>query len=107
MRTSKIRLLSLAFLATFLVASTASASDLLKERARWEWSLPESKNKDYVKGHKFTGWVSGGLTHGGEPGSAEGTRPKLGKWVMTSPGTISLEITDKDHPLHGTIVVKQ
>jgi len=97
------RLLSLAFLATLLVSSAALASDILKGRARWEWSLPTSK----MEGHSFTGWLSGGLTVGGEAGSAEEKRPKLGTWKAAGPGEFELNITKKDHPLHGTITVKQ
>lgn len=103
MRTPMSRLLSLAILATLLLSCTALASNLLKGRARWEWSLPNS-NKG---GHTFTGWLSGGLTVGGEPGSAEEKRPKLGNWKAVGAGEFELHITKKDHPLHGTITVKQ
>src|SRR5438045_3131213 len=103
MRTPMSRLLSLAFLATLLVSSAAPASDILKGRARWEWSLPQGK----AEGHSFTGWLSGGLTIGGEPGSAEDKRPKLGNWKAAGPGEFELTITKKDHPLFGTIKVKQ
>ena len=103
MRISSIRLLSLAFLANVLVAGMTPASDLLKNRARWEWSLPDSK----ISGHTFTGWVGNGLTVGGKAGSPQDKRPQLGQWKITAPGEIQLTITKKDHPLHGTIQVKQ
>ena len=103
MRAPMSCLLSLTFLATLLAPSTAQPSDLLKGRARWEWSLPNGKKES----HTFTGWLSGGLTVGGEPGSAEDKRPKLGTWKALGSGEFELNITKKDHPLHGTIKIKQ
>src|SRR3954451_23459078 len=103
MRISSIRLLCLAFMANLLVSGLAPASNLLKDRARWEWSLPDSK----TEGHTFTGWVNGGLTIGGEKDSAQDKRPQLGQWEMSGPGEFQLAITKKDHPLAGTMQVKQ
>src|SRR5258708_34587206 len=98
MRVPTICLLSLAFLVALLMSLQAPASDVLKERARWEWSLPDNKNKDLVKGHMFTGWIDGGLTVGSEPGSAQEKRPKLGQWKTTGPGEVTMTITKEDHP---------
>ncbi len=95
-----IRRLGLSLVVSLLACATTSASDLLKNRARWEWSLPDSKEK--VTNSTFTGWVGGGLTVG--KGKTEAERTKIGEWNSIGAGEIHMVISKG--PLTGTIRVK-
>src|SRR5262245_29526042 len=98
MRPSLIPLLTLAFVVALIAGDTARSQDALKDRARWEWSLPDGKGK--VRESTFTGWVSGGLTVG--KGKTEKERTAIGRWSSPAPNEVHLVIDKTDHPLYGT-----
>lgn len=87
-------------LATLLLYGVAGAQDLLKDRARWEYTDPKTKTK-----HTLTGWVTFELTVG--PGATVKDRKQIGTWKSIGPDEIQLNVTDESHRLAGTIVVKK
>lgn len=92
---------SLLCLSPLLMIGAAAAQDLLKDRARWEYTDPKSKEK-----HTLTGWVPPGMELTVGPGATVNDRKKIGTWMSTGPDSVQLNVTDEKHRLHGTIKMK-
>lgn len=80
--------LSCSILAALVLCGSAMTHDLLKSRARWEWSLPQGKGKE--NSGTFTGWLSGGLTVG--RGETEKDRTHIGQWSSPAANEVHLKI---------------
>jgi hypothetical protein len=76
-----------------LLCGTVGAQDFLKDRARWEYTDPKTKEK-----HTLTGWVTGELTVG--KGATVKDRKHIGTWSSPGPDEIVLKVND-GHRLAG------
>jgi len=90
MRKTAVCGLALALAWSLLGGATLRGDDILKGRARWEWTLTNAKGKQ--ERGKYMGYVDGRLMHADRP---------IGTWKSLSPTEVHVVFTSG--PLEGTV----